>query len=152
MSTLLTLGDYDAIASGISSDSDVELLLDFIICVSFCVSLQVDLTYFTLKLLDKDRSSNHPMPNVNRKARWLMFKLLAQRPVTPRSLFITGVAAELNLDYVGMGGFGCVFKGEYRRKKVALKVLIDRHKNVSYVQHLENEFVRILPYQLGLCE
>jgi len=81
-----------------------------------------------------------------------MFKLLAQRPVTPRSLFITGVAAELNLDYVGMGGFGCVFKGEYRRKKVALKVLIDRHKNVSYVQHLENEFVRILPYQLGLCE
>jgi len=53
-----------------------------------------------------------------------MFKLLARAPVTPTSLFITGVTAELNPYLsVGMGGFGCIFKGEYQGIQIALKVL-----------------------------
>jgi hypothetical protein len=63
-----------------------------------------------------------------------MFKLLAQRPVALRSLFITGVVTpDLNqVNYVGMGGCGLVFKGKYKGKHVALKVLYrGPHFNVS---------------------
>jgi predicted Ser/Thr protein kinase len=61
-----------------------------------------------------------------------MFKLLAKTPVTPKSLFITDVTAKMNLDYVGMGGFGYVFEGEYKGSQVALKVLYRvRHRDVS---------------------
>lgn len=53
-----------------------------------------------------------------------MFTLLAQMPVAPKSLFISGVSApDLNHDCVDMGGFGYVFKGKYKGKYVALKML-----------------------------
>lgn len=53
-----------------------------------------------------------------------MFTLLAQMPVTPKSLFITGVSVpDLSGNYVNMGGFGVVFKGKYKGKYVALKLL-----------------------------
>lgn len=62
-----------------------------------------------------------------------MFTLLAQMPVKPKSLFITGVSApDLKRDYVDMGGFAFVFKGKYKEKHVALKMLYrGRHGNVS---------------------
>ena len=54
-----------------------------------------------------------------------MFKVSARRPVAPRSLFITNVITPNSnqVDYVGVGGFGLVFKGKYKGKHVALKVL-----------------------------
>ena len=56
-----------------------------------------------------------------------MFKLLSNIPVMPKSLFITSVAAKANLDYIGMGGFGCVFEGKYKGKQVVLEVLYKGH-------------------------
>jgi len=73
------------------------------------------------------------MPEMSRKARQLMFKLLSQTPVTPKSLFIIGVTAELSpRSAIGMGGFGYIYKGEYKNKQVALKSLYKKsHWSVS---------------------
>ncbi|KAF8623805.1 hypothetical protein AX15_006184 [Amanita polypyramis BW_CC] len=61
-----------------------------------------------------------------------MFKLFSNVPVIPKSLFITEVVPKINLDYISMGGFGCVFEGEYRGSQVALKILYKvRHKDVG---------------------
>ncbi|KAF8695227.1 hypothetical protein AX14_001856, partial [Amanita brunnescens Koide BX004] len=108
MCNMLDLNDYGAISSELRLASDVKLLLDFILC-----------------LLDGNHLQELPMPDITRKARRFMFKLLAQRPVALRSLFITGVVTpDLNqVNYVGMGGCGLVFKGKYKGKHVALKVL-----------------------------
>ncbi|KAF8351893.1 kinase-like domain-containing protein, partial [Amanita rubescens] len=60
-----------------------------------------------------------------RKARRLMCKLLAKTPVIPKSIFMTGVNARMCslASRIGIGGFGCVFEGEYQGTRVALKVL-----------------------------
>ncbi|KAF8339488.1 kinase-like domain-containing protein, partial [Amanita rubescens] len=69
-----------------------------------------------------------------------MFKLLARTPVIPTSLFITGVVAELTpRNVIGVGGFGYVYKGEYKTEQVALKVIYKKsHQNVSSCSTLFN--------------
>jgi len=54
-----------------------------------------------------------------------MCKLLAMTPVIPKSIFMTGVNARMCslASRIGIGGFGCVFEGEYQGTRVALKVL-----------------------------
>ncbi len=53
-----------------------------------------------------------------------MFKLITMSNIIPRSLFITQVRTEVHLGpAIAVGGFGSVFKGEYARQPVALKVL-----------------------------
>jgi len=64
--------------------------------------------------------------DVSRRARRLMFKIISKTPVVPRSLIVTEVSMPDKRDYIGHGGYGNVFKGEFRGTVVALKVL---HKN-----------------------
>ncbi|KAF8736299.1 hypothetical protein AX14_000551 [Amanita brunnescens Koide BX004] len=103
MIQLLNSPNYHAIASELSAESDVELLLDFILC-----------------LLRNSSLVDCGVPEANQKARRLMDKL-SRRDILPKSLFITDVKTDLAA--IGMGGFGNVFKGEHEERFVALKVL-----------------------------
>ena len=62
-----------------------------------------------------------------------MFKLISDRDILPKSLFIDGVKTEDDFTSrpIGMGGFGNVYKGEYGKQKVALKVLYTGQKKVA---------------------
>lgn len=59
-----------------------------------------------------------------------MLKLLSKNHSPPRSLFITGINPKVTLEYIGMGGFGYVFEGDYKGQPVALKVLYKVHDEV----------------------
>ncbi|KAK2463329.1 hypothetical protein APHAL10511_004640 [Amanita phalloides] len=100
---LLDSQDYNGIASTLDNPTDADLLLDFM--------LHAVRNGF---LLDTG------VLNANRKARNLMYKLIKQAGVLPRSLFILNIR---KLDSIGAGGFGQVYKGEYKGSDVALKVL-----------------------------
>ena len=58
-----------------------------------------------------------------------MFKLLSTTTVFPKSLFITDIKAETYLGSIGIGGFGSVFRGEYKGQQVALKTLHKIRRN-----------------------
>ena len=62
-----------------------------------------------------------------------MFKLISDRDVLPKSLFIGGVRTkgDFTSHPIGMGGFGNVYKGEYGKQQVALKVLYKGQKKVG---------------------
>lgn len=66
--------------------------------------------------------------DANRKARKLMHKLISAKLVL-KFLFIKDVRT--NFDPIGMGGYGRVFKGEYKGQPVALKVVDKGRKDVS---------------------
>ena len=53
--------------------------------------------------------------------------------VIPKSLFIYDVKTETHLGatMISMGGFGRVFKGEYKGQLIALKVVDKGHHDVS---------------------
>ncbi|KAF8710136.1 hypothetical protein AX14_013425 [Amanita brunnescens Koide BX004] len=123
MCKLLDLKDYGALSSQLSLASDIELLVDLILYV-----------------LHENRFPKHATPDITRKARRLMFTLLAQMPVTPKSLFITSVSVpDSSSNYVNMGGFGVVFKGKYKGKYVALKLL---YRGSQGNDSLERDFCR----------
>ena len=73
-----------------------------------------------------------------------MFKLVTETKITPKSLFITGVAID-NEGAINIGGFGRVFKGKYKGKAVALKLMDKVLKDVSvmlFFLHNPDSFVK----------
>jgi hypothetical protein len=63
------------------------------------------------------------VPDANRRARRLIFKLINKTDVSLKFLLITDVRIEWYHDAVGMGGFARVYRGDYKGQPVALKVL-----------------------------
>ncbi|KAF8313734.1 kinase-like domain-containing protein [Amanita rubescens] len=98
---LLDTPKYDIIASKLTTTSDVELLLDF--------------------LLDALRQGSLTICGANKKARRLLSKLISMTNVIPQSLFVANVVVDLG--GIDVGGFGHVFKGLHEGKQVAVKIL-----------------------------
>jgi hypothetical protein len=107
--------DYVNIAEHLSDESDVKILLDFM-----------------LRLLHERRLSNPAAPamDINLRARQLMLKVATRTPAIPWSLMVTGVIIQSDHSLIGSGGFGNVFRGELRGAPVALKVLYKTHNNM----------------------
>ncbi len=59
-----------------------------------------------------------------------MFKLVTETSITPRSLFIKHVKID-NEGSINIGGFGRVFKGEYKGKAATLQLMDKGLKDVS---------------------
>ena len=85
-------------------------------------------------------SSSDAIINVNRRARRFIFKIISKTPVVPRSFIVTGVSLPDKRDYIGHGGYGNVFKGEFGGTIVALKELYKNDVN-NWVS-LQNLFLR----------
>ena len=58
-----------------------------------------------------------------------MFKIISKTPVVPRFFVVNEVSMPDKRDYIGRGGYGNVFKGEFRDTVVALKVLYKNDAN-----------------------
>ena len=104
MHQLLSCEDYIDAATHIKNASDAKNVLEFILCL----------------LRDfKSWEANH----------WalgrLMLKIVTNMPVIPESLFISGVIVKE--EFVGLGGYGTVIKGELQGAAVALKLLTKVH-------------------------
>ena len=96
---------------------------------------------FMLYLLCGGHLTCSEVPDASRRARRLMLKMITKTPVTPSSLFVKGIDAKVDYDYVGRGGFGFVFKGELKGAAVALKLLYKtRHNDASHSLTILNEF------------
>jgi len=134
----LTTKNYVNVALEPIDTSDAELLLDFM-----------------LHLLCSGQLACLDVPDPNRRARRLMLKMTTKTPITPSSLFVKGVSAKVDHDYLDRGGFGFVFKGELGGATVALKWLYKtRHDNdfcreALTWRSLNHE--RVLPF-LGIYE
>jgi len=95
-------------------------------------------------LLHTNSLSKFGIQDGNRKARTLIFKLVTETNITPKSLFITDVKID-NEGAINIGGFGRVFKGEYKGKAVALKLMDKGLKDVSvklFFFHDPDSFVK----------
>ena len=110
---LLSRDDYVGIAEKMRQDSDVMNLLEFTLHIlrHHCLSYQ-DATM-----------------DISQRARRLMLKIVSKTPVVPRSFIVTGVSLPDKRDYIGFGGYGNVFKGEFRGTVVALKELYKNDVN-----------------------
>ena len=106
--------DYVNIAERVNDDSDVEILLDFML----------------LLLRERHLSNTADETDINLRARRLMLKVTTRTPVIPWSLIVTGVSIQSDRGLIGSGGFGRVFKGELGEASVALKVLYKTHNNI----------------------
>ncbi|KAF8321905.1 kinase-like domain-containing protein [Amanita rubescens] len=108
-----------------------------------------------LRLLCSGHLSCSEVPDANRRARRLMLKMITKTPVTPSSLFVKGINAKVDYDYVGRGGFGFIFKGELKGAAVALKLLYKTRHDDDFCREalmwrsLNHE--RVLPF-LGIFE
>ena len=107
--------DYVKIAEQLNDASDVNNMLDFILC---------------LVVNDHLSNTNATLSDANWRARRLMFKVITKTPVVPTSLIVTGVSMPAEQHYVGGGGFGHVYKGELVGIAVALKVLYKSNNSV----------------------
>ncbi|KAF8335270.1 kinase-like domain-containing protein [Amanita rubescens] len=55
--------------------------------------------------------------------------MIKKTPIMPSSLLVEGIDAKVDYDYIGSGGFGCVFKAEIEGNPVALKLLYKSRNN-----------------------
>jgi hypothetical protein len=108
MSKLLLRKDFVSVAGLLTEAIDAKNLADFV------------LHLLRWKCLSTGRASAVDM---NRRARRFMLKVISKVPVIPASLVVTGIIMPAERNYIGSGGFGRVFKGEWKGKIVALKVL-----------------------------
>jgi hypothetical protein len=125
MYKLLSQNDYLEVVAHLSDVSDVQNMVDFVLCL----------------LCD----GHLPNSDANWRAslRRLMFKVMTKTPVMPRSLFVTGVKVKVDRDYIDGGGFGLVFKGELLGKFVALKVLRKADNNIVSCSCRSHHVVRL---------
>jgi hypothetical protein len=107
--------DYVKIAEQLNGASDVNNMLDFILCLVVNGHLS---------------NTNATLSNANWRARRLMFKFIAKTPVVPTSLIVTGVSMPAEHDYIGGGGFGHIYKGELKGTAVGLKLLYKSNNSV----------------------
>jgi hypothetical protein len=107
--------DYVKIAEQLSKTSDVNNMLDFILCMVSNGHLS---------------NPNATSSDTNWRARRLMMKVITKTPVIPISLIVTGVTMPAERDYIGGGGYGHVYKGELGGRTVALKVLYKANNSV----------------------
>ena len=107
--------DYAKITEQLNNVSDVNNMLDFLLCLVVNGHLS---------------NTNATLSDANWRARRLMFKIIAKTPVVPTSLIVTGVSMPAEHDYIGGGGFGHVYKGELVGIAVALKVLYKSNNSV----------------------
>ena len=56
----------------------------------------------------------------------------------PKFLYITNIKTEAHLGTIGGGGFGHVFRGTYKKRQVALKVVDKSRHEVSALPFLPN--------------
>ncbi|KAF8335275.1 kinase-like domain-containing protein [Amanita rubescens] len=77
--------------------------------------------------------------------------MIIKTPVIPSSLFVKGINAKVDYDYVGRGGFGFVFKGELGGAAVALKLLYKTRHNDATLMWRSLNHERVLPF-LGIFE
>ncbi|KAF8322007.1 kinase-like domain-containing protein [Amanita rubescens] len=126
---LLSREDYVDAVADINNTSDARDLLDSL-----------------LGLLCNGRLSNSGIQSEASRARRLVLKIATKTPVTPRSLFLTGVTVQDNFDYNGYGGFGVVIKGELGGTVVALKLLyknfLFESQNAACGLRIKQEFCR----------
>ena len=80
---------------------------------------------FPIQLLHQSSLMHCDVQDANQKARKLMLKLVSTDTI-PKSLFITDV--ETDFEPIAVGGFGRVFRGEFKGQKVAIKMLDKGHR------------------------
>ena len=107
--------DYVKIAEQLNDASDVNNMLNFILCLVVNGHLS---------------NPNATLSDANWRARRLMVKVIAKTPVVPTSLIVTGVCMPAEHDCIGGGGFGHVYKGELKGTAVALKLLYKSNNSV----------------------
>ena len=127
MRKLLAAPDYSKIVSGMMDPFDVELMIDFNLYVRITLVRLFGTLIDPPKLLRNNSLSNSGVQDCNRKARTLMFKLITETNVIPKSLFISDVKIDTELGATNIGGIGRVFRGEHKGQVVALKLLDKGH-------------------------
>jgi hypothetical protein len=123
------------VAASEMSTSETKSLLDSLlnVCIYF---LARSCVIHSFQLARNDTLPNSDTQDTNRKARKLMLKLVST-DVMPKSVFITGV--KTNFDPIKVGGFGRVFKGKYKGREVALKIVDKGHRDVSSLPFFAHE-------------
>ena len=123
-SQALNIPDYGTIVGELDDPvNDVELLIDFILYVRPPSIQLFDTVAYFLQALRSHSLLESGIPDANRRARRLMFKLITKTDVTLKFLFITDVKIDSFRDTLGFGGYGRVIKGDHKGHHVALKML-----------------------------